>query len=200
MNTLFGEVPITRCQNCHRRLTDPKSTRRGFGPKCWARLHPGSIKDADDVEKFYDGMMLETVVQAGAFLLERRSGTPYTNVPHSVVSHSPSGFEWGYGGSGPHDLALNILECALDLLGYKGGRTNCYRGSCSTLAWELHGTFTWEVINGVAEAGKSIPLDVVWGWLQRSRPEEIVCVGGGFAPASSAEIEEEPDDAQEIAA
>lgn len=26
-----------------------------------------------------------------------------------VVHHSPSGFEWGYGGSGPSDLALSIL-------------------------------------------------------------------------------------------
>ncbi|KPN29414.1 hypothetical protein SY89_00127 [Halolamina pelagica] len=26
-----------------------------------------------------------------------------------VVSHSPSGFEWGYGGSGPAQLALAIL-------------------------------------------------------------------------------------------
>ncbi|HEY8416324.1 MAG TPA: DUF6166 domain-containing protein [Thermaerobacter sp.] len=26
-----------------------------------------------------------------------------------VVRHSPTGFEWGYGGSGPADLALSIL-------------------------------------------------------------------------------------------
>ncbi|WP_435118826.1 DUF6166 domain-containing protein [Halolamina sp. C58] len=26
-----------------------------------------------------------------------------------IVSHSPSGFEWGYGGSGPAQLALAIL-------------------------------------------------------------------------------------------
>ena len=28
------------------------------------------------------------------------------------VWHSPTGFEWGYGGSGPADLALNILLSA----------------------------------------------------------------------------------------
>lgn len=27
-----------------------------------------------------------------------------------VVRHSPTGFEWGYGGSGPADLALSILS------------------------------------------------------------------------------------------
>ena len=31
------------------------------------------------------------------------------NVPHRMVLHSPTGMEWGYGGSGPADLALNIL-------------------------------------------------------------------------------------------
>ena len=29
-------------------------------------------------------------------------------LPH-IVRHSPDGFEWGYGGSGPTDLALAIL-------------------------------------------------------------------------------------------
>ena len=28
---------------------------------------------------------------------------------HHVVFHSPTGFEWGYAGSGPADLALSIL-------------------------------------------------------------------------------------------
>lgn len=30
-----------------------------------------------------------------------------------VVYHSPDGFEWGYAGSGPSDLALSILADAL---------------------------------------------------------------------------------------
>jgi len=29
-------------------------------------------------------------------------------LPH-LVRHSPTGFEWGYGGSGPADLALSLL-------------------------------------------------------------------------------------------
>lgn len=32
-----------------------------------------------------------------------------TNVVHSAVKHSPTGLEFGYGGSGPADMALNIL-------------------------------------------------------------------------------------------
>ena len=30
------------------------------------------------------------------------------------VRHSPTGFEWGYGGSGPADLALSLLTDVLD--------------------------------------------------------------------------------------
>ena len=32
-----------------------------------------------------------------------------TNIKHSIKRHSPDGFEWGYGGSGPSEFALNIL-------------------------------------------------------------------------------------------
>lgn len=37
-------------------------------------------------------------------------------LPH-VVRHSPTGFEWGYPGSGPADLALSIV---CDVLGLQG--------------------------------------------------------------------------------
>lgn len=38
-------------------------------------------------------------------------GTPRTTLDHldRRVLHSPDGYEWGYGGSGPSDLALNLL-------------------------------------------------------------------------------------------
>lgn len=37
----------------------------------------------------------------------QRGGTVYP-LPHRV-HHSPDGFEWGYGGSGPSDLARSLL-------------------------------------------------------------------------------------------
>ncbi len=36
-------------------------------------------------------------------------GTPGGAPLHHVVRHSPTGIEWGYGGSGPSDLALSVL-------------------------------------------------------------------------------------------
>ncbi|SMC07946.1 hypothetical protein SAMN00768000_3543 [Sulfobacillus thermosulfidooxidans DSM 9293] len=35
------------------------------------------------------------------------------DLPH-LVRHSPTGFEWGYGGSGPADLAYALLADAVD--------------------------------------------------------------------------------------
>jgi hypothetical protein len=50
-------------------------------------------------------------------------------------NHSPDGFEWGYGGSGPSQLALAILADALD---------------DDELADRLHQDFKWEFIAGLA--------------------------------------------------
>ncbi|MGH2413464.1 MAG: DUF6166 domain-containing protein [Microcystaceae cyanobacterium] len=61
-----------------------------------------------------------------------------TNVPRSVVHHSPSGHEWSYGGSGPADLALDILNWfvppnrqngRVDLLGRKSLKESMERSS-----------------------------------------------------------------------
>jgi hypothetical protein len=41
-------------------------------------------------------------------------------LPH-VQKHSPTGFEWGYGGSGPADLALAILAYHLEMDGVSSG-------------------------------------------------------------------------------
>ena len=40
-------------------------------------------------------------------------------IRQSWVWHSPTGFEWSYGGSGPADLALNILLAATADRGFR---------------------------------------------------------------------------------
>jgi hypothetical protein len=41
--------------------------------------------------------------------LKRDGDRRTVNVPRVFTRHSPDGYEWGYGGSGPAELALNIL-------------------------------------------------------------------------------------------
>lgn len=78
---------MATCAVCHRPLSDPASIQRGMGPVCAAR------NNAD----------AEQVSIAGVTVLV--NGAPLRH----IVRHSPTGMEWGYGGSGPSDLALSIL-------------------------------------------------------------------------------------------
>lgn len=57
-------------------------------------------------------------------------GTAVADIPQTFVVHSPDGFEWGYGGSGPADLALNILGLFV----------------APPEAWRLHQDFKWDFI------------------------------------------------------
>lgn len=76
-------------------------------------------------------------------------GEAITNVPRQMVVHSPSGFEWGYGGSGPADLALNILLLFVDR------RT----------AFELYQQFKWDFLDPMPEQGGVIKKEDIYRWL-----------------------------------
>ena len=52
---------------------------------------------------------LKAIPGFGDVVCFRGYGGLETNVPQRLVKHSPSGFGWNYGGSGPADFALNIL-------------------------------------------------------------------------------------------
>jgi hypothetical protein len=39
----------------------------------------------------------------------RENGQATVNIPHWLINHSPSGYNWGYLGSGPAELALNLI-------------------------------------------------------------------------------------------
>ena len=60
-------------------------------------------------------------------ICQRIRTTLVTNVPRLVTHHSPDGYEWGYGGSGPADFALNILENLLKMTGHSGATVKCWK-------------------------------------------------------------------------
>jgi hypothetical protein len=73
-----------------------------------------------------------------------------------VWNHSPDGFEFGYGGSGPAQLALAILLAA---------------GLSDDRAARLHQKFKWEFIARLPQ-GDGFVLDVdVNGWSARTKGE-----------------------------
>lgn len=67
-----------------------------------------------------------------------------------LVNHSPTGFEWNYGGSGPAQLALALLVDAT------GDR-----------AWALqhYQAYKWDVVAKLPEGGWDLPQEEVLEWV-----------------------------------
>ena len=70
-------------------------------------------------------------------------------LPHHV-RHSPSGFEWNYGGSGPADLARSIL---IALTGNSAFADSCYQ------------EFKRDVVAGLDLEGWTLSVDRVHAWV-----------------------------------
>ena len=84
------------------------------------------------------------------------------DLPH-ICRHSPDGFQWGYGGSGPSDLALAIMA---DYFGRQGvvkplgEATGCYQD------------FKWDFIAKIREDGWSITEQQIHEWREERRDQD----------------------------
>jgi hypothetical protein len=106
-------------------------------------------------------------------MIERLNGVVHTNVPHLVVHHSPDGWDFGYTGSGPADLALNIVEWQLQREHYRGERITCFDGTCFRAAWEMHQEFKRTFLARDRQVIR-IPLRALAAWVaQHKRPESM---------------------------
>lgn len=88
-----------------------------------------------------------------------------------VVRHSPSGLEWGYGGSGPADLALSIVCDHLGLRG-KGRHSHALVTADGRQLYREppYMDFKWQHIATLPQQGAwLIPVDLVAAWLTLTR-------------------------------
>lgn len=96
-----------------------------------------SDKDLDCMGRKADGEKPKIKVYKGARLASGTTAVVVDDQPLDprldLYNHSPGGFEWGYGGSGPAQLALAILAHHLD---------------DDSLATNLHHAFKFYVIGG----------------------------------------------------
>lgn len=168
----FGGVPtVSYCSRCNKPLTNPVSIQAGMGPIC--RGHGG--KDMTELSQrsdFDDELILDTYLRE-ALVLERNNDRVCTNVPHLVVHHSPNGFEFGYAGSGPADLALNVCQVYLNAIGYIGEKTSCFDGQCWSLAWVLHQDFKRAFIETAPREGKTIPFALIKEWFDTHITDDL---------------------------
>jgi hypothetical protein len=186
----FGGVPaISYCLRCKKPLSNPVSIDAGMGPIC--RGHGGREMDTCQKDKFADEDIDENIPLSNALVLQRDGDDDHaiirTNVPHLVVHHSPSGFEFGYGGSGPADLALNVCQFYLNSIGYRGEKTECFDGTCWSLAWVLHQDFKWAFIANAPRKGIVIDWVVIKQWFTEHITSDLIKTYGG-------QIFDEPDD------
>lgn len=101
---------------------------------------------------------------------ERSEGIVKCNVPWTAVWHSPDGFEVGYNGSGPADLALNILQQFLP-----GREVLCFKGTkCSSAAAMLHQQFKAEFIATMDKDGGTIQAQRIKDWIRANLPIEKI--------------------------
>ena len=130
------------CRRCHKVLTAPKSVQRGLGPVC-------AKKECCQMDLFEKKHTVSGRF-SGDIVCKRLNGTPTVNIEQSTIFHSPDGFEWGYSGSGPADLALNIL----------------LRFTTRENAFALHQSFKVDFISGMNKDGGVITEGEIVAWLE----------------------------------
>lgn len=158
-----------RCRKCHRILTTPAAVEAGYGPVCYAKEFGKSLYSTSKAtrsagssprirmrmsqaakRKKIEPMPLLT---ADVTCSRDADGKAHVNIPQRIRYHSPSGIEWGYGGSGPADLALNILSL------YVEERT----------AYELHQQFKQDFITVMPHEGGTIKREDIITWLETKK-------------------------------
>ena len=173
MNLLKSEgiAVLAKCQVCGRTLKDPISIKIGIGPVCLGkkRVALKRINNKIDGEnagilppQFHGFVMpedLEKVNPAKVYTAIRGedentitvSDDKGTRPLRHIIYHSPTGMEWGYGGSGPSDLARSILA---DFAGIKVADT-------------FYQDFKWDFIAKQPEEGFQIVGREILNWLKR---------------------------------
>jgi hypothetical protein len=133
-----AKVASSNCRVCRRKLSNPTSVMLGIGPVCRGKVKGENMPMTRDLE---DVVLLDTPITEG-IIFGREGGKRVTNIPRVAELHSPDGFEWGYGGSGPADFALNILEAVLSSIRYNGPRKELQSGDkVFELSERLHQPF-----------------------------------------------------------
>ena len=133
------------CRECHRHLTNKASVELGIGPIC-----RNKVDEENDTQG--ELFMVDAIPDFGDVICSRSEDGIRTNVTRRITHHSPNGFEWGYGGSGLADFALNILSVFI-------GQEEAQRGG-------LYQDFKWQFISSLPYEGGMINREDVLLWVE----------------------------------
>lgn len=160
---------MTTCRVCRRVLKNPKWAALGIGPICASKQ---AIAEALDHEQpLLVGV--GSLEEVGLICQRQADGRLACNIPQRFVWHSPTGFECGYGGSGPADLALNVLAALVPLGADDADGWKIYDGQrVSATAGLLHQDFKDLFIATMPRDGRTIDIRAIRSWLQEKRGEQ----------------------------
>jgi hypothetical protein len=155
------------CARCGRALKNADSILVGMGPVC-----AGKASRSDSGRLLNDQPVLEdvgTLEEVGLVCRRLADGRLACNVPQLIKWHSPTGFDCAYGGSGPADLALNVLHQLLPaprtIRGYEFAST-IDGVRVSSAASRLHQQFKWDFIASMGEDGGRVPAETIRAWIK----------------------------------
>lgn len=89
--------------------------------------------------------------------VQHADGLAIAPLRQELVRHSPTGLEFGYGGSGPADTALNILSLILP----------------PREAWRFHQRFKAQYVAAIPREGGTLHLSEVRGWIAEQYRVEL---------------------------
>ena len=125
--------------------------------------------------KIYRGYTDQEQAGPEPAILVYEEGSPAYKLRHLIV-HNPSGMSWGFGGSGPADLALAILADHVGEIGATPAHERYDHAIATeiqhTRAWALHQDFKWQFIAPLDQgAGWAISEEEIAAWLAPRLPE-----------------------------
>lgn len=110
-----------KCRICHRELKREPWRSMGIGKICSRKNtlqtelamdgNTDEIVPYDGGDIFIERMAAPTLTPPFGFVTQQKHSASgvRTNVPRRETKHSPTGYNFGYSGSGPADFALNVM-------------------------------------------------------------------------------------------
>lgn len=176
------------CICCNKPLKRRESIQRGMGPVCYARkmakIESEAEEFTDKVDLPFDSETMDIVCQKEVI----PNNEPFSplgptwrnhfNIFQIYKHHSPTGMNWGYGGSGPADFAMNILELFFRAAGEKPtSKITCYDDGetykMPICEWTLvlYQDFKRDIVCALPEEGGTIKGDEVRAWIEKAKVE-----------------------------
>lgn len=126
----------------------------------WIGTGTGENPVSNEVSEENDIYREVTITTRGVTLSRDKDGVALTNVPHIInlrEPYSPAGYEWGYHGTGPKELAANIL--------YQFGLQK-------TAASQLSTAFSEQVLSSLPHEKAYLSAQRVKDWINDNREND----------------------------